>query len=147
MAGRPVGLPVRRSNREPCSQHSIVQSSTSPSDSETLAWRAGVVDGVDVAGAVAHDRHPDAVDVRRDGADLGQVGDASRRGRSVSGLAHACDRLGAGAAPIDSASSASMAAIRRSCTVGDADPLDDVGEEAAHDQARASSSGMPRACR
>ena len=30
-----MGLPVRRSKREPWSQHSIVQPSTSPSDSET----------------------------------------------------------------------------------------------------------------
>ena len=37
MAGRPVGLPVRRSKREPCSQHSTVASSTSPSDSGTSA--------------------------------------------------------------------------------------------------------------
>ena len=38
VAGRPDGLPVRRSNAEPCSQHSIWQSSTSPSESETFAW-------------------------------------------------------------------------------------------------------------
>src|SRR3954447_15566701 len=38
VAGRPVGLPVRRSKREPCSQHSTVQSSTSPSLSATAAW-------------------------------------------------------------------------------------------------------------
>ena len=37
MAGGPVGSPVRRSKREPCSQHSMVQPSTSPSDSETSA--------------------------------------------------------------------------------------------------------------
>src|SRR4051794_12435761 len=38
IAGRAVGWPVRRSKRDPCSQHSIVQSSTSPSDSDTSAW-------------------------------------------------------------------------------------------------------------
>ena len=38
VAGGPVGLPVRRSKREPCSQHSMVQSSTSPSESATAAW-------------------------------------------------------------------------------------------------------------
>src|SRR5450631_184494 len=37
-AGRPVGWPLRRSKREPCSQHSIWPSSTSPSDRDTLAW-------------------------------------------------------------------------------------------------------------
>src|SRR5262249_45944302 len=37
VAGMPVGLPVRRSNRDPWSQHSIVQPSTSPSDSGTSA--------------------------------------------------------------------------------------------------------------
>ena len=38
VAGRPVGLPVRRSKREPCSQHSSVHPSTSPSDSAMAAW-------------------------------------------------------------------------------------------------------------
>ncbi len=37
VAGSPVGLPVRRSKREPCSQHSTVHSSTSPSLSATAA--------------------------------------------------------------------------------------------------------------
>jgi ABC-type dipeptide/oligopeptide/nickel transport system ATPase component len=37
VAGGPVGLPLRRSKREPCSAHSIVQPSTSPSDSGTSA--------------------------------------------------------------------------------------------------------------
>src|SRR6478609_2032971 len=31
-------MPVRRSNCEPCSQHSMKQPSTSPSDSETAPW-------------------------------------------------------------------------------------------------------------
>src|SRR6185295_4720351 len=38
VAGSPVGLPVRRSKRDPCSQHSTVQPSTSPSLSATAAW-------------------------------------------------------------------------------------------------------------
>ena len=37
-AGRLSGRPVRRSNAEPCSQHSIAQPSTSPSASDTSAW-------------------------------------------------------------------------------------------------------------
>jgi 3-phenylpropionate/trans-cinnamate dioxygenase ferredoxin subunit len=37
VAGRPDGLPVRRSKAEPCNQHSIMQSSTSPSERETFA--------------------------------------------------------------------------------------------------------------
>src|SRR5680860_1877416 len=38
IAGGLVGSPVRRSKREPCSQHSMALSSTSPSDKETFAW-------------------------------------------------------------------------------------------------------------
>ena len=38
VAGRPLGSPVRRSKREPCSQHSSAQPSTSPSDRATAAW-------------------------------------------------------------------------------------------------------------
>ena len=56
VAGRPVGLPVRRSKREPCSQHSTVPSSTSPSESATAAWEQMVLDGEDLV-AVAGDGH------------------------------------------------------------------------------------------
>ena len=67
--GRRAGrLPVRRSKREPCSQHSRVQPSSSPSDSETLAWRAGVVDAVHVAVGGVHDRDPATLDLGQGGA-------------------------------------------------------------------------------
>ena len=39
VAGSPVGLPVRRSKREPCSQHSTVQSShLALAQRDTPAW-------------------------------------------------------------------------------------------------------------
>ena len=44
VAGSPVGLPVRRSKREPCSQHSSVHSSTSPSLERDRGVRADVLD-------------------------------------------------------------------------------------------------------
>ena len=74
VAGRPVGLPVRRSNRDPCSQHSTVQSSSSPSLSATLGVAAHVLDGEDLV-AVAGEGDVLAVDGDAEGRVVAEVGE------------------------------------------------------------------------
>ena len=127
MAGGPVGSPVRRSKREPCSQHSRVQPSSSPSDSETLACVQVSSTAVHVAVGGVHDRDPAALDLGQGGAHGRQLVEPADPHEAGVGdlLAHA-------APP---ASSRSMAAIRRLLDLGDADPADDAGEEPAHDEA------------
>ncbi len=144
-AGSPAArtaAPVRRSKREPCSQHSIVQSVDLALGQRDVGVRADVVDGVQVAVLVAHDGDGHVVDLGADhagGVEVGQRAGALQRHRTTSGGRLADDGVDGGAtgvdaAPIDSASSSSIACMSRSCSSGTPICCDDVGEEAAHDQ-------------
>ena len=114
--GRPVGLPVRRSKREPCSQHSIVQSVDLALGQRDGGVRADVVDGEDLV-AVADHGDVDAVDVdARAAASVGDARRARRRARSSCGRSRT--RRSSPARPRPSRAAAPRARGRRSCGSG-----------------------------
>ena len=86
-----------------------------------VAVRAGVADGVHVAGRVEHDGDRDAVDLDADRGILLELAEGAHalRGHRATSWA----------------SSASMAAKSSCLEGGDADLLHDLGEEAEHDEA------------
>ena len=148
MAGGPVrlaGAQVEPGAVQPALDRAVLDLALGQRD---VGVGAGVVDGVDVAGARrGRSRRPVAVDVRGDGAHLGQVVDRQTRTNVSDGRS----RTGAASAPaarsIDSASSASMAAMRRSCTSGTPIRWTMSAKKPRTTRRRASCSGMPRACR
>ena len=125
------GLPVRRSNREPCSQHSMVQPSTSPSDSETsaceqmssMAWMPPSSARTTATGWPSM-LHRDRADVGHASSAHGGLEAHGRRDlRQLGRRAHRGLEL-----VLDLAQQPLL-------ELGDTDLLDDLGEEAAHDQA------------
>ncbi len=97
VAGGPVGLPVRRSKREPCSQHSIAQSSTSPSDSATAACEhsSSIAKTSSPSRTMATSRPSTST---RSGRAVGRARRARRRARRSCGQ-QPCDRRSSRAPP------------------------------------------------
>ena len=119
--GRPVGLPVRRSKREPCSQHSI---SCQPldvalADSAIVGVRALVADREDLVVARGRARRRRRRPRRRAHLPSGDVGE--RAGAQEGHQAGPTAPRARCAAPTLLASSASTAAISRALDLGHAD--------------------------
>ena len=133
---------MRRSNREPCSQHSIVQPSTSPSESETLACEQVSSTAWMPPSSSRHDGDALAVDGHQDRAHLRERVDLERA--LVAHWAAASRALGA---PIEVSSSSSISRSSRSSISGTPICCTSSTKNPRTTNRRASSSGMPRACR
>ena len=125
---------MRRSKLEPCSQHSIWQSSTSPSESETFACEQM---------SLTANTSP-SVRTRATGTPSSstRLGVSSSSSLSAAGAYEAFD-----AHATDASSSARSCAISRSSTSGTPICWTSSAKKPRTTSRRASSSGMPRAIR